>query len=85
MTETAASQTAPNSNNGSRPQHINTPEREIKDETFRDGLVQQGLCTCSDHTVVVPSSPSCPYMQTRPRQRSGLPADGLDLIGIGRG
>jgi hypothetical protein len=47
MTETAANQTAQNFNNGSRPQHINTPERE-KGRNVPDGLVQQGTCQDAD-------------------------------------
>jgi hypothetical protein len=41
MTETAANQTAPNFNNGNRPRHINTPERE-KDETLPTALSSKG-------------------------------------------
>jgi len=34
MTKTAVNQTASDSNNGSRPQHINTPERELRMKRF---------------------------------------------------
>jgi hypothetical protein len=48
MTETAANQTAPNSNNRSCPEHINPPGRE-RMKRPRGGLVQQGTGQDADN------------------------------------